>query len=734
MFMGRCLPLVVVCLFVSGPAFAADEGIPVKKLEELKAATVYIKVDAKEASGTGSGFLILVAGDAGFVVTNHHVVAVPARVAPPKVSLVFGSGTRMERELTAEILASDPETDLAVLKVISKDLPTPLSLTPTATPHETMTVYTFGFPLGKLLSPTKGNPAITIGKGAISSFREDERGRLKRLQLDGDLNPGNSGGPIVDAEGKLVGIAVSHIIGTKISFAIPPAELGDLLKGRVANVTIQSIRVDKGEAEVEIEVPCLDPLHKIQALELRHARKDALKDGPAADKDGNWPLLPGSEKVELRMEGSKGKARVTLRSPEKQTVPFLFQTVYRNGDGKSITTQPLTRAINFGVAGVVRPTDPNAGLGRVWETVTSKEGGFTIEMPVKPTIAYSRTRRGPGGMLRILTVGCETDGGVYLAYRVDFPGVIRGPEDRLLDATRDGLAEDCNGKVISEKRVRAEGKLGRDFTIRGTPFDDSSVVTIRVREYFVGRSVFAVGVISPPNQDLPEDAGRFLGSLALGEARARAAGTPEPEPKGTDLPGWGLAIDPDKDCKFVPEGKNLSIQVPGTHHDLHPDTGKLNAPRALREVEGDFVLSVKVAGEFQPGLKSTFPRSVPYNGAGILCWSDADNFIRLERGALSRNGMVGSTVAFEEREGGYRGAVHNEVFQGGTCYLRLERKGSRIAGAISIDGKNWRELKPIDTVWPAKLRVGLTAISTSSDPFVVKFEEFELLGNGPEKP
>src|SRR5262249_60929541 len=74
--MGRCLQLVLACVFISGPAFAADEGIPVKKLDELKAATVYVKVEAKEASATGSGFLILVEGETGYAVTNHHVAGV----------------------------------------------------------------------------------------------------------------------------------------------------------------------------------------------------------------------------------------------------------------------------------------------------------------------------------------------------------------------------------------------------------------------------------------------------------------------------------------------------------------------------------------------------------------------------------------------------------------------------------------------------------------------------------
>jgi len=362
-----------------------------------------------------------------------------------------------------------------------------------------------------------------------------------------------------------------------------------------------------------------------------------------------------------------------------------------------------------------------------WETVTSKEGKFTVEMPTKPSLNRTRTRNRPGGKVQTIMIGCETPGGVYLAYRVLLPTpVVRGAEDRELDAERDFFAQEWNGKVISEKKVRAQGLLGRDFTVRGKPAEETGVLTIRIREYLIGRAVFAVAVVSAPNRELPVDTGRFLGSLTIGDEKRRAAGTPEPEPTGRELAGWGLAIDTGKDCEFVPEEKKLTIRVPGTWHDLNPDTGKLNSPRVVREVEGDFVVKVKVEGEFKPGGKSTNPRGVPYYGAGIIIWSDSDNFIRLERGALLRNNRITATVAFEEREGGYRGAVHNITSQPGPVYLRLERKGSRILGAVSFDGSAWRPLKPIDTVWPAKLKVGLTAISSSSEPFAAQFTEYSL--------
>ena len=372
---------------------------------------------------------------------------------------------------------------------------------------------------------------------------------------------------------------------------------------------------------------------------------------------------------------------------------------------------------------------PSAAAQTAWEVVASKEGGFGVEMPAKPSLNSSSTRKANGGTTKIQTIGCETDGGLYLVQKIEFPtAIVKGAENEQLDAERDAFAADWRGKVLTEKRVRASGRLGRDFTIRGKPEKDTGVLTVRVREYLDGRAVYAVLVVSQPNRELPEDTGRFLGSLVIGEAKARVAGTPEKEVAGTPLEGFGAGIDPAGDCKFTPQGKKLTIEVPGTFHDLNPDTTTLNAPRALAPVDGDFTLTVKVGGEFKAGGKSTNPnpRGAAYNGAGILVWSDSDNFIRLERGAFVRSGKVVNTVAFEEREGGYRGAVHNEVGREGDCYLRMERKGSRISGAVSYDGTTWSKLKPIDTVWPTKLKVGLLAINTSSEPFTPAFDEFSL--------
>jgi regulation of enolase protein 1 (concanavalin A-like superfamily) len=387
----------------------------------------------------------------------------------------------------------------------------------------------------------------------------------------------------------------------------------------------------------------------------------------------------------------------------------------------------MLRVVAFSFGVILALMNTPASAQNDWEVVSSKEGEFTIQMPAKPSINKSRVRKGGGGEVKTVLLGCTTEFGVYLALKVILPtAIVKGTEDAELDSERDSFAKEWNGKVIAEKKIRAGEKVGRDFTIRGKPDKGDGTLTIRVREYLDGNSIFIIAVISAPNRELPEDTGRFLGSLEIGKGRVRAQGTPKPEPKGKELAGWGLAIDPDNDCQITDMKGKLGILVPGTRHDLAAEVRVTNAPRVMREVEGDFVVTVKVVGEFRPGGKSTNPKGVPFNGAGILVWSDPDNFIRLERAAIARGKTLNSYVNFSEIEGGTPGAVHNEVMKGGDCWLRMERKGSRIHGSISFDGKTWKDLKPIQTVWPQKLKIGMSAVNSSSLPFAVTFEEYEL--------
>jgi S1-C subfamily serine protease len=714
--MNRYCWFIVTGVLFSSPVSAADEVVPEKKLELLKAATVYVKVEAKQGTVTGTGFLIQADGETGLVATNRHLVAtVPGRFAPTRYTLVFWSGTGKEQVLTGEVVAVDPDQDLAILRVISKKLPTPLELAP-AKLRETMTIFSLGFPPTDILATNRANPIANFVKGTSSNLQKDNRGKLKYIPLDEELNPGNSGGPVVDAEGKLVGIAVSKTEGMKISYVIPAVEMTEMLKGRAAAVVLRSVDIENDSAELGFEIPLIDPMRKIKTLELRYVRRDGLKELPQVDMAGNWSDLPGAEIAPVKIDNGKAVGRITLRGVEKRSFEFCFQSAYSIGAGMPIGTRLVTQRISFTQVGHVKLDGPPA-----WLRIASKEGGFSVDMPARPVANESTTEKIGSIKVHSLLLSYESENVTLLAYRIDLP---MDADEKFHETLRDFFAEIWHGKVIGEKSIRSQGHSGHEFTIRGKS-DDKTLSSICLREYMVGKSIFVVVVISP-NAELPEDTQRFLGSLMLMENPTVAATKAEPEPKGIELKGWGLAIDPDNDCKIIPGEKSITFQVPATLHDLYFAGGPINAPRVMREVEGDFVVKVKVCGDFNPGSKSTNPKTIPYMGGGILLWNDSNNNLRFERFSWVRGEKITTGAFMEAFEGGRKGPNPIEQFPAGDCYLRLERKGNRIVGAISDNGTNWKELKAIDALWPAKIKVGLAAINTSNEAFSVKFEEFEL--------
>jgi RNA polymerase sigma factor (sigma-70 family) len=199
------------------------------------------------------------------------------------------------------------------------------------------------------------------------------------------------------------------------------------------------------------------------------------------------------------------------------------------------------------------------------------------------------------------------------------------------------------------------------------------------------------------------------------------------------LKGWGEPIDPDGDCLFDLAHGRLTITVPAPApprqgHGLEAEGKTLNAPRVLREIEGDFIADLKVGGTFKPAGPSANPRVFPFVGAGLLLWNDAGNYFRLERAAIDRNGRLIPYALFQER----RDSQLLPPFDGmqlpdGPVVLRLERKGDQISGSFSPDGTNWRSFPPHSVKFPAKLKLGVAAISSSRQPFVVTLEQFRVL-------
>lgn len=167
----------------------------------------------KRFSAVGTGVVI---NDRGTILTNLHVAA-----AAPSLRVVFADGTQSD----ALIVGAQPEHDLAVLQpdVLPDDLQ-PATLSSTANLRPGDDVLAVGFPFGIGPSATAG-----VVSGLKRQFGDEEGGRVlgNLIQFDAAANPGNSGGPLVNADGEVVGIvtAIVNPSGVRtfagIGFAVP---------------------------------------------------------------------------------------------------------------------------------------------------------------------------------------------------------------------------------------------------------------------------------------------------------------------------------------------------------------------------------------------------------------------------------------------------------------------------------------------------------------------------------
>ncbi len=184
----------------------------------IKKATVYIRITDGKKGSSGSGFFV----DRNMVVTNNHVINPKGKSPNSRIEVVVESGTAQTQTFPARVVGADAGKDLALIEVLGATAPDTLKVSDTAALRETHDVYAFGFPLGENLGQE-----ITVTKTTVSSLRRGSGEQI--VQLNGGLHPGNSGGPITDSSGKVVGVAVAVIRDTQIHLAIAGEEVQSFL-------------------------------------------------------------------------------------------------------------------------------------------------------------------------------------------------------------------------------------------------------------------------------------------------------------------------------------------------------------------------------------------------------------------------------------------------------------------------------------------------------------------------
>jgi len=291
----------------------------------------------RHAVGQGSGFII---SPDGYILTNYHVVDKAAKV---EVKMQDG------RDYTAKIVGTDPPSDLAVIKIDESDLPF-LRLGDSDRLEVGDWVLAVGNPFGLSHTLTAG---IVSAKGRSGIGLNDYE---NFIQTDAAINPGNSGGPLVDLDGKVVGINTAIFSRSGgymgIGFAIPVnmakqirdqlIEHGEVTRGRlgvyIQDLTpelAQSFGLDKEEGALVAQV-----------MEDSPAEKAGLERGDIIQR------LNG-EKVGKVTEF---RNRVALTAPGTK----VGLTILRDGKEKELTV--TIGKLEGGVAGNETGEMPRLGL------------------------------------------------------------------------------------------------------------------------------------------------------------------------------------------------------------------------------------------------------------------------------------------------------------------------------------------------------------------------------------
>jgi serine/threonine protein kinase len=314
-----------------GAALGAESISPAEAsiVSRGKRATALVMVDVDGRSHFGSAFCI---DASGLFITAAHVVAAASKADPGAIKLVLDDG-QSQKVVPARIIRSDADLDLAVLRleqpgdvtVVGLDLGQSAGLT------ETAEVTAFGYPLGDRPPHSEGRyPDVTVNVGHISALPKVEGGS-SLIQLDAALNLGNSGGPVLNREGKVIGVVAAGFAGARgLNYAIPVDQLTRFLRSPEVVFDpppLRDVDLDKPVIwTIELRPPPIGPLPPDLNLAVRLGR------------DPN-----GREAAVKRLDDGRFQAEVVpSRAPDESIE--LNVTV----DGKSVLGRTTDRNIIIG--------------------------------------------------------------------------------------------------------------------------------------------------------------------------------------------------------------------------------------------------------------------------------------------------------------------------------------------------------------------------------------------------
>ncbi|MCP2255308.1 serine protease, S1-C subfamily, contains C-terminal PDZ domain [Prauserella aidingensis] len=260
--------------------------------QRVAPAVVSLEITSGQDGGVGSGVMI---DSDGYVLTNHHVVSQAVDSEDAEITAVFTDGTRAG----AEVVGTDPKTDLAVIKVnVSNPVVIEVGKSADIAPGDS--VVAVGSPFGLENTVTEGivsavgRPVTAPGQNGDTNVTYDA------IQTDAAINPGNSGGALVDSRGALVGInSMIRTVGEGeggsigLGFAIPVDQAM-----RIADDLIKDGKVQHADIGVNAASVSANSSEGAQVQNVRGqgpAAKAGIKEGDVITKVGDRQVRNAAE-------------------------------------------------------------------------------------------------------------------------------------------------------------------------------------------------------------------------------------------------------------------------------------------------------------------------------------------------------------------------------------------------------------------------------------------------------
>jgi|YelNatPaOPRAMG01_1025707.scaffolds.fasta_scaffold03141_9 serine protease Do len=353
----------------TGPTSAtAARGAAVSSLDDLQSAVIQIEAEGTfidpevglvvNGAGRGSGFII---DPAGIAITNNHVVTGAGLLR------VWVGGESKPRN--AKVLGVSECSDLAVIDINGDGFP--YLEWHEATPKVGLDVYAAGFPLGE--------PQFTLTRGVVSKASADGQTSWASvdnvLEHDAKINPGNSGGPLVDKDGRVVGVNYASRGSTDQSYAIAYAEVESLINDLKAGKDVTSIGVNGSAVQSEDG--------QISGIWVA-----SVKSGSPADKAGVKPgdIITQLEGLVLATDGTMSDYCNVLRTHNSGDT--LSLTVLRWSSQEVLEGQlngrPLEVSYSFfsdQLGSEVQTSDTSTTSYSGYTTVTDDSNAIQLEVP-----------------------------------------------------------------------------------------------------------------------------------------------------------------------------------------------------------------------------------------------------------------------------------------------------------------------------------------------------------------